>query len=173
MGDSQLVNKLNVPNDSLTIGDFNGDGTDDVFSSNASGFYVSYSTRTEWHKVLSPGAPLSSLRFGDFDGNGTEDVFRSDSGGVWRVSFSNRDGKDWSQWTELKKADVPIKDLTVGDFNGDGIDDVFRSDSGGWYVSTSGRGEWTRVNSGVPATSLHVANVSGDRRTDVVYFVPR
>ena len=111
----------------VAIGDFNGDGNQDIASANATSNTVSirlgdgaggFSGSTE--VAVSPGPYYVSV--GDFNGDGKQDIatanFDSDN-----VSIRLGDGTgNFSGSTEVTVGDAP-RSVSIGDFNNDGIQD--------------------------------------------------
>lgn len=132
-----LVRSNPTYSDSFLVGDFNGDGRQDLFRreggnslavslSTGSGF-----TTTQWATFAGEWA---DVRVGDFDGDGRDDLAgRMD--GFWSVFLS--DGtkftrSSWDYWVEGGWSDV-----RVADFDGDGRDDIAGRRYGNWWVGLS------------------------------------
>ncbi|HMT45057.1 MAG TPA: FG-GAP-like repeat-containing protein, partial [Chakrabartia sp.] len=164
------------------VGDFNGDGKDDVFRyipeitgadvwlSNGSSF-----DRTGgWTSALHGAA---QWYVGDFDGDGKDDIFRTIAGtsgaDVW-LSDGTRFVQDGS-WTSDQHAGDPWH---IGDFNGDGKDDIFRfvaeTSKTEVYLSTGhsfeAAGAWADVSPGGEA--WYEGDFNGDGLTDIFRYVP-
>ena len=174
----------NVGWTSIMVGDFNGDGTDDLVGrvSHNGDWYVATSngtdafTNAKWTR-WSANVDWTSIMVGDFNGDGTDDlVGRVSHNGDWYVATSN--GTDaftnakWTRWS----ANVDWTSIMVGDFNGDGTDDLVGrvSHNGDWYVATSNgtdaftNAKWTRWSANVDWTSIMVGDFNGDGADDLV-----
>ena len=80
----------------LAVGDFNGDGRDDVFQSVGTLWVFSPSGSREWTVLNDSTVRLASLALGDFDGDGKTDVF-TQSGDQWLVSSGGTGARARSQ----------------------------------------------------------------------------
>ena len=148
--------------DAVALGDFDGDGRDDVFRTDGSAWWWLSGGRGGWERLNSSSIGLASLRFGDFDGDGRTDVFRA-TGTEWRWSRSGS-----SPWAVLRAATESSDALRFGDFDGDGRTDALRADGAAWWVSAGASSAWSRVNtSSVPIDRLAVGDFDGDGRDDV------
>ena len=170
------------------VGDFNGDGINDVVAMDDSNgeWFVStgnsdgtLNAPTLWMTWL-PSAGFTKAFVGDVNGDGYDDIVMRDEVGDGRWYVSNSDGSSFgtasfsTQWNPS----VSWSDQTVVDINGDGkVDSVGRMDSTGyWYVNyanTSGGGfgyathvlTWsTTVNWG----ETQFADVDGDGYVDII-----
>ena len=151
----------------LPFGDFDGDGTQDSFLANESGWYISSSGLEKW-KVLSTsgaatsGYTLDQLRFGDFDGDGTTDVFTKD-GRQWKVAFSGK-----GDWVNQISSGISLDRLGFGDFNGDGTTDIMFTNGSEWKVSYSAKSSWvTLKTSTTERDKMRFGDFDGDGTTDV------
>ena len=114
--------------DTFLVGDFNGDGLDDItarVSSNGA-MYIGLSNgdlfaARVWD-VFNPNATFETFRVGDFNGDGLDDLFSrvAENGGTY-VSFSN--GTRFLSQSQGTIPDVFV-DYVVGDYDGDGADDL-------------------------------------------------
>jgi hypothetical protein len=171
------------------IGDFNGDGLDDIaaFTRGTAGdVYVALSTGSsfsgkgvKWHDffAINDEIPLA----GDFNGDGLDDIAaftRGTAGDVYVAlstgsSFSGK-GVKWHDFFAIND-EIPIS----GDFNGDGLDDIAaftRGTAGDVYValstgsSFSGTGvkwhDFFAINEETPLAG----DINGDGRDDIVTF---
>ena len=178
-----------VGNEVPMVGDFNGDGIDDLATftrGNRADVYVAYSdgrhftgTAWKWFDSFCQGGELP--RCGDFDGDGRTDFARFNRGnrGDVFVVLSNGgqtylNGDKWHDWFSIGN-EIPL----VGDFNGDGRDDVVtftRGNRGDVYVALSsgqafeGTGkkwhDWFCIGSEVPL----VGDFNGDGMDDIATF---
>lgn len=130
------------------IGDFNGDGKDDLAILNwQSNIWVGLSSGTafdapgggQWAVKEAPwgGMPLS----GDFNGDGKNDVAVFTPENQWKVNLSSGstfDAEGSGQWNSAAGlwGELPV----VGDFNGDGKTDIamFNGNSEWWLGLSSG-----------------------------------
>ncbi len=150
----------------LAVGDFDGDGYDDVFQATGTSFVYSRAGRREWKFLMASSGRLDHLLLGDFNGNGRTDVL-----------FLAREGWYWSldgvgAWRRVgPAASIPKRRLLVGDFNGDGKSDVFHADGNRWWVSygsEDGMGAWEYLNtSRHTERDLRIGDFNGDGRSDV------
>ena len=166
---------LNGPADDLLIGvwdlafgDFDGNGTTDVFRSDktAGEWFWSEDGSEDWDTLNGADATLafavSELGFADFDGDDKTDVFAS-AGGTWRWSSAGS-----ASWSELSAKDDARSSLAFGDFDGDGEDDVFKADGESWWVSLSGTEPWEGlIKSCYDLRHLSFGDFDGDGTTDV------
>ncbi len=159
------------PTDHLGVGDFDGDGTDDLFLATGAAWYYSPSGKAEWRFLNAKPDSLGALLFGDFDGDGRTDVVAIHNG-QFVVSWGGISG-----W-EVLNADptsgrlllLPsaVTGMSVGDFDGDGHADIFYADGQTWWLSYGGSSSFVPVNtSSFRVTDLRFGDFDGDGKTDV------
>jgi hypothetical protein len=163
------TNKWESPNPTahFGVGDFDGDGLDDLFLATGSAFFYAPGGTAEW-RLLAAGRTddISTLLFGDFDADGRTDVVGR-NGRKLMVSWGGA-----SDWEVLNSAPAAITELAVGNFDGLGSDDIFYADGASWWVSYGGTGAWTPVQtSGYRVEDLRFGDFDHDGRTDVLGVV--
>ena len=152
----------------LRFGDFDKDGTTDVFYSGSNGWLVSYKGgRQSWTLINSKAnigtVKTTDLFVADFDGDGKPDVFHG-TGSNWRISSGGT-----KSWKTINSSATKVKDLLFGDFNGDGKMDVFHSRNDQWYVSYAGRSSWQLLNYyHENVKDLIIGDFNGDGKADVL-----
>lgn len=175
------------PGEQVRVGDFNGDGKDDIVTAvmNSAGHvYVATSSGSAFiNSMLWNGHILSGEVYhaGDFNGDRRDDlvIFTKGSTNDALVQLSNGSSFGGAQTWHTNIASgskVPL----VGDFNADGYDDVvvFAMDTGAdvhvSLSSGSGFGSLTLWHNffGLPGEKVGVADMNGDGKDDLVTFVP-
>lgn len=141
----------------LLIGDFNGDGRDDMMCHDKNTGYKWTSlanihgqfTGTSWHRALrwcNHGS--AELHLGDFNGDGRADMLCHDSHGTKWIAFASCNGQftgtSWRKgmgWCNHSGASLHIED-----FNGDGRDDMMCHDGIGrkWIAYANVYGNFDR-----------------------------
>jgi hypothetical protein len=149
----------------MRFGDFDGDGSTDVFKSNNQDWYISKGGQTTWTWINhAPGFTVDKIRFGDFDGNGSTDVFKA-NGQDWHVSWGGQ-----TTWEDINTSGFTIANLAFGDFNNNGTTDVFKSNNQDWYISEGGQTVWTWIKNapGFNISTLMFADINNDGAMDVL-----
>ncbi len=147
--------------DGLRVGDFDGDGIDDIFRSSGGTWQWSRSANARWDDLNTSDLAVDRLAFGDFDGDAKTDVFTA-NGTVWRYSPGGS-----SSWQELRETNETLAEIAFGDFDGDGQTDAFKTEGGMWWWSRSASEDWAAVNtSNVELANLGFGDFDGDGRTD-------
>ena len=154
------------PTDRLGVGDFDGDGLQDLFLATGAAWYYAPAGNAEWRFLSAHSEGIGSLLFGDFDGDGRTDVL-TQHGRDWLVSWGGV-----SQWEKINESDAWMSDFAIGDFNGDHRADVFYADGVQWYVSYGGVSSFTPLDvSGFRIADLRFGDFNADGRTDVFSVV--
>jgi hypothetical protein len=150
----------------LAVGDFDGDGLDDVFLANGTGWWYSSAGQTEWRFLRASRLRASALRFGQFDADPRTDVF-SKEGDAWYFYPAATGAR------QLLRADATsLSDLLFGDFDGNGRTDVLWTTGSHWYIYADARGPaWWQKPSGYRAGQLRVGDFDGGGRDDVFGYV--
>lgn len=131
---------LGLPQDQtqppLLVGDFDGDGTDDVFLATGAAWYYSSGGQAEWRYLNRMPEHASDVLLGDFDGDGRTDVIalHGSKGGNIDVSWAGV-----SAWQTINVTAWPLSDLAVGDFDGDGRSDLLLATGKQWFFASGGR----------------------------------
>jgi hypothetical protein len=158
---------------SLGVGDFDGDGTDDLFLATGAAWYFSPAGAREWRFLSSKKDTIEQLLLGDFDGDGRTDVVAMHSGQLV-ISWGGI-----SNWEILNANPCPspirscgISDMSVGRFfdrpRGDKSEDLFLADGTNWYLSPRGSSPFTFANtSSFRRKDLLFGDFNGDGKTDV------
>lgn len=134
-------------NAELHIGDFNGDGRDDLLCHDSGSGYkwISFANcqgnfigRTSWeYEMRWCSHNGAELHIGDFNGDGRDDLLCHDTGNGYKwIAYANNEGNfvggtRWQNgigWCFHERAS-----LHIGDINGDGKDDLICHDSGNGY----------------------------------------
>jgi trypsin/VCBS repeat protein len=108
---------------SLGVGDYDGDGADDLLRPARGALYVTYATKdgSTWgaaRRQKTVDVALDQIATGDFNGDGVDDVFRA-TGGGWYVTYGTSDRSQWGAWTRLRSSNVRQEALAFADVNGD------------------------------------------------------
>ena len=167
------------------VGDFNGDGRDDILWRNDNGQLSNWLGQAnggfvgnDSNAMVSVSASWNVASVGDFNGDGRDDIlWRSDTGQL--SDWLGTVGGGWQNNDANALVGVPSnwKIIGVGDFNGDNRDDIlWRSDTGqlsDWLGQANGgfAGNDANAFTGVPL-SWHIAQVgdfNGDNRDDILW----
>ncbi len=160
---------------SLGVGDFDGDGADDLFLATGYAWYYSPAGAREWRFLSAKADTIEQQLFGDFDGDGRTDVVAL-RGGQFMVSWGGV--SDWEVHNpdptggNLLLLPSAITAMAVGDFDGDGHADVFWADGQTWWVSYGGNTPFVEVQtSSHRVKDLRFGDFDGNGTTDVFSVV--
>lgn len=153
------------PTRGLGVGDFDGDGVQDLFLATGSAWYYSPHGVAEWRLLNDHPDRLDSLLFGDLDGDGRTDVI----GKIGRRVVASWGGA--SEWDTVNDTAAPIRDLAVGDFDASGQADIFHADGATWFVAYNNN-PFVEVNtSSFRVNQLRFGDFDGSGSTDVLGVV--
>jgi len=153
---------MSNPTKNLGVGDFDGDGSDDLFLATGAGWYYAPKGQAEWRFLSSKTENLDRLLLGDFDGDGRTDVFTL-QGQNWMISWGGI-----SPWEKINQSAGQMSDFAVGDFDGDHRADIFYSDGKQWLVSSGGNTPFKQFDtSSFRVPDLRFGDFNGDGKTDV------
>jgi hypothetical protein len=163
------------------VGDFNGDGKDDIFRYNAgvSGAEVFLSNGSSFVSAGSwtgAGNDAQGWYVGDFNGDGRDDIFRYDAGVSGAEVFLSNGSSFVSagSWTPAGNDGR----WYIGDFNGDTYDDILRYNpgvSGAEVFLSDGSssfkfaGSWTPASNG--SQGWYVGDFNGGGAADVFRYL--
>ena len=153
--------ELPNPTNQLGVGDFDGDGVQDMFIATGTAWYYSPHAVAEWRLINDNPDRLETLRFGDFDGDGRTDVLGK-NGLDLVVSWGGV-----SEWEKVNELDAPISDLAVGDFDESGQADIFYADGESWFVAYDNGPFVQTQTSSFRVKDLRFGDFNGDGQTDV------
>ena len=164
------------------LGDFNGDGNDDVLLRHRDGRWLYYPMDGRNRMAGGGWVDLPQDRdwrlvgVGDFGGDGQDDVLLRHEDGRWR--YQPMDGRSLLEGGgELDfTRNVNWRVAGIGDLNGDGRDDVLlRHRNGSWHYyplngrrRASGGGTVDDLPSGVGWRLAGLGDLNGDGRDDVL-----
>jgi hypothetical protein len=150
------------PSAKLGVGDFDGDGKDDLLLATGNAWYYSSAGISEWRFLNDNSEMIDTLLFGDFDGDGRTDVFKV-HGRDWLVSWGGISG-----WQKINESDAQLSDLAIGYFDDDRRADVFYANGSEWLVSSGGVGPFEVFDtSSFRVSDLRFGDFNGDGKTDV------
>jgi hypothetical protein len=159
---------LDVAQGTFGVGDFDGDGVQDLFLATGAAWYYSPGGSAEWRFLSAKTDKIGSLLFGDFDGDGRTDVVTK-NGNYLEVSWGGV--SDWER-LNTNAISAPISDMAVGnfvnDFIGDRRDDIFWADGTSWRISSGGAAPFSVINtSSFRVKDLRFGDFDRDGQTDV------
>ncbi len=166
----------------VLVGDFNGDGRDDIVGRSAQGqLLVAQSTGTKFNNIVYETLPTAlrsqtNVRVGDYNGDGRDDLMGIVAAtGEVVVAISNGNTFTSSVWGTVPVG-TTISEVNAGDFTGDGRDDVVMRQGAGNLVVLRSTGTAFQsvlfgvVPAGVPYIGFRTGDFNGDGLEDLAGF---
>lgn len=178
--------------DSVTTGDFDGDGRIDFLTSsnvlNRRDVLNLGRGTEDWERqtvdLVRPRALIQSVAAGDFNGDGRDDMaiaFASWEKKVWRsgldILLSTKTG-GWQRHNQIvEQSKRSVWSLTAGDLDGDGALDLVGATGDGelWILLGDGKGRFDREASpeiqtprGCRGYGLEIVDLDGDDRGEII-----
>ncbi len=150
------------PTATLAVGDFDGDGIDDVFVGTGAAWYYSSGGQAEWRLLNRMPEKADALLFGDLDGDGRTDVIALHNGNI-DVSWGGV-----SPWQTINVVAWKLTDMAVGDFDGDGKADLFLATGAEWFWAPGGRHWQLMDTSSYRRSQLLFGDFMHDGRTRIL-----
>lgn len=154
-----------IPGDIPLIGDYDGNGIDDVGLYRGGYFHINYSEPNAAEVSYQFGSPTDKPLVGDFNGDGKADLalFR---GGIWY--YASAQGDPNSSFTAVPfglPTDIPVP----ADYDGDGTDDIaiFRESTGEWFIYYSQTSQYGYFVYGLPGDKPVPGDYDGDGKYDI------
>lgn len=167
----------------LAVGDFNGDGKQDLavvyfdsarisilLGNGAGGFTVPTGSPFALGSVeIDPVA----IAVGDFNGDGIADIATANkNGGTVSVLLGDGTGRFAPATGSPFPAGAGADGIVIGDFNGDGVQDIATADNGGGVTillgaASGGFSAPAQFSAGTAPTSLTMADLNGDGIEDL------
>jgi len=155
------------------VGDWAGDGDDDLGLYHDGRFYLDTTGNGKWDKVSGGDTfrdfGIAALRttatpvVGDWDGNGTDDL------GLYNGGFFYLDTTGNGVWDTVDGGDTfrdfgiavlrPTAKPVVGDWDGNGTDDLGLYNGGSFYLDTTGNGVWDTAGGGDTFRDFGIASI--------------
>ncbi len=169
------------------LGDFNGDGREDVLLRHQDGRWYYYPMNGRRHVAgrgtanLTRNLEWSVAGIGDFDGDGRDDVLlRKPGNGAWYYYPMNGRRHVAGRGTANLTRNLEWSVAGIGDFDGDGRDDVLlrKPGNGAWYYypmngrrHVAGRGT-ANLTRNLEWSVAGIGDFDGDGRDDVLLRKP-
>lgn len=158
------------------VGDFDGDGIDDLFLATGVSWWFSGMGEFPWRFLALRNEQLKQLRFGYFDADNKCDVV-TESNNAWMISSGGT-----GQWYRLGREYAPLNQVAFGRFDLGQRDHrpgatrgtthaFWRTPGGQWKITTlTGPDQgWKDVeSSSFPMSALRFGDFDGDGVTDVL-----
>jgi hypothetical protein len=182
--------KAEIFGDSVTVGDFNGDGLPDFAVSSGvqgtKGLVFLARPDGDWQQVdlnIRPGAYVRSVLAVDLNHQGRSDLvvgYLSIEGGQWRsgidIFYSGSDGTWTRRALAVKDGRAGVNALGAGDLDGDGNLDLvaLTGDGDTWVFLADGKGFFTREVATIPnydhcsGSRVRLADIDGDGKAEIV-----
>ena len=170
-----------------TLGDFDGDGRDDVLLRHEDGRWFFYPMNGRRHMAgqgtanLTRNLSWSVAGVGDFDGDGKDDVLlrKAATTGTWYYYPMDGRGHLSGHGAANLPSDLSWSVAGIGDFDGNGKDDVLlRHEDGRWHFypmngrrAATGRGT-ANLTRNLAWSVAGVGDLDGDGRDDVLLRKP-
>ncbi|MEM9341170.1 MAG: VCBS repeat-containing protein, partial [Bacteroidota bacterium] len=105
----------------MKIGDFDGDGKDDMLHITDNEWLISYAKYPgSWKTLTNVNESFEHKLIGDFDGDGKDEIMHAEGNGWHILDLAT------GNYKQVGSSGVSAASLVVGDFNGDGKDDLLR-----------------------------------------------
>jgi hypothetical protein len=156
------------------VGDFDGDGVDDLFLATGKTWWFSSFGEFHWTYLNAKKERLDQVRLGYFDNDLRCDVL-AERNGQWFISSGGS-----GNWQLLGAFGVPLSEVEFGRFDPSQRDHrpgatrrtthaFRRAPNGQWFVTPLSSPDWKRVqSSSFPMKKLRFGDFTGDGVTDVL-----
>ncbi|MCB0322067.1 MAG: VCBS repeat-containing protein, partial [Bdellovibrionales bacterium] len=153
-----------VTGDTIVLGDYDGDGTDDVAVWRAGTWFILY---TYGALGVGWGLPGDVPMPRDYDADGKDDlaIWRPSDGNWWIINSS-------TGFASVVQWGLPGDTPVAADWTGDGRADtaVWRAADGTWYIRNIATEEVTATQWGLPGDVPMVGDYNGDGTLDLTVY---
>ncbi|WP_282159767.1 FG-GAP repeat domain-containing protein [Ulvibacterium marinum] len=164
----KFLTKSDFPVSELRVGDFNGDGIDDLFHIHDQHWNYYDTGSAQWRVLKSQSYSLEKMIFGDIDGNGKTDVLCLSVGDSKFYPYMN--GISYMGNSIPVPSTASAQDYVICDFDSDVMsDDIFNIHGGNWNYYDISDQQWNILkNQSYSIDKMIFGDIDGDGQTDIL-----